>query len=172
MERPHPPKREVFDVPAGTNTDNKGFVRPVAVFRETAYGLYMSRAADHARFHHLESWLLPPLGLRVSIFHFRPAHDTGQRLYLDVGHFRGPDESGRWHSVDWYLDLVDHPGRPVELLDVDELVDAHRADLISREDTVAAVEIATTTMAGIAAAGHDVEAWLAAQGCPVRWRDG
>ena len=92
----HPPKREIFDVPAMTNTDNKGFVRPVDRYEETAFGLYMSRTADHPRFSHLESWLLPALGLRANIFHFVDGHRTGQRLYLDIGRFQGPDTDGRW----------------------------------------------------------------------------
>ncbi|MEH3154545.1 MAG: DUF402 domain-containing protein [Gordonia paraffinivorans] len=167
----HPPKREVFDVRARTNTDNKGVVRPVSVYEQTPFGLYMSRTADHPRFDHLESWLLPAMGLRVSIFHFVDGHRSGQRLYLDVGRFTGPDADGRWHAVDWYLDLVDVPGRPLELLDVDELLDAHRLGLLDLADATAAVEIATATLTGVAAVGHDVDGWLAAQGCPLRWRD-
>lgn len=170
-QQAHPPKREVFDVPARTNTDNKGIVRPVQVYEETSFGLYMSRSADHPRFDHLESWLLPDLGLRVSIFHFVGAHRTGQRLYLDIGQFAGPDADGRWHAVDWYLDLVDVPGRPLALLDVDELLDAHRDGHLDLADATAAVEIATTTLAGVAAAGHDVDRWFVEQGCPLRWRD-
>ena len=92
----HPAKREVFDVPAMTNTDNKGFVRPVELYRETPYGLYMVRTADHPRFDRLESWLLPALGLRASRFHFLPHGDPGWRTYLDVGDFHGPDADGRW----------------------------------------------------------------------------
>ncbi|MGZ8180120.1 DUF402 domain-containing protein [Williamsia sp. SKLECPSW1] len=172
MTLAHPPKREVFDVPAGTNTDNKGVVRPVAVYRATSFGLYMSRTADHPRFHHLESWLMPALGLRASIFHFRDDHRSDQRLYLDVGRFVGPDDQGRWHSVDWYLDLVDHPGRPLELLDVDELLDAHRTGLLDLADATAAVEIAASTLAGVAATDHDLERWFAGKGCPLSWKDG
>ncbi len=165
----HPPKREVFDVRAMTNTDNKGVVRPVETYSVTAFGLYMSRTADHPRFHHLESWLLPHLGLRVSIFHFVPGHRTGQRLYLDVGEFTGPDEFGRWHTEDWYLDLVDVPGRPLELVDVDELFDAHSAGLLDGTAAVRAVEIATRALVGAAEHDHDVEAWLAANGAPLAW---
>lgn len=169
---PHPPKREVFDVPAMTNTDNKGFVRPVAEYRSTDYGLYMSRTADHQRFWHLESWLLPAFGLRVSIFHFTPGHGDGQRLYLDVGDFSGPDSAGCWHAVDWYLDLVDVPGRPLQLDDVDELFEAHRAGLLDRQACTEAVEIATRTLVGAAEYRHDVQAWLDEQvGEPLSWKD-
>lgn len=155
----HPPKHETFDVPAMTNTDNKGYVRPVDVYRATDYGLYMSRTADHPKFAHLESWLLPSLGLRANIFHFVDGHRSGQRLYLDVGEFTGPDGDGRWHAIDWYLDLVDRPGEPLELIDVDELFDAHAAGLMTTDECESAVQIATTTLVGAAQLG-DVQRWL------------
>ncbi len=110
-----------FDVSAMTNTDNKGFVREVEEYRVTDFGLYMSRhAPGHPRFDHLESWLLPALGLRANIFHYQGGYREGQRLYLDVGRFAGPDDDGRWHAEDWYLDLVDVPGTPPLLLDTAE----------------------------------------------------
>ncbi|MDL9938188.1 DUF402 domain-containing protein [Gordonia sp. ABSL1-1] len=166
----HPPKREIFDVPAMTNTDNKGFVRPVERYEVTPYGLYMSRTADHPRFFHLESWLLPTLGLRANIFHFTAGHRDGQRLYLDVGRFGGPDDHGRWHAEDWYLDLVDVPGRPLELVDVDELFEAHHAGLLGLPDCEAAVTIATRALVGAAEYRHDVQAWLdASAGGEVFW---
>ncbi|WAC55734.1 DUF402 domain-containing protein [Gordonia sp. SL306] len=157
---PHPPKREVFDVPAMTNTDNKGFVRPVERYEVTDHGLYMSRPADHPRFFHLESWLLPDLGLRANIFHFTAGHRDGQRLYLDVGRFDWPDDDGRWHAEDWYLDLVDVPGHPLELVDVDELFEAHAAGLLDTTACEEAVTIATRALVGAAEHGHDVQAWL------------
>ena len=168
----HPPKREIFDVPAMTNTDNKGFVRPVEEYRETSYGLYMSRTADHPRFTHLESWLLPALGLRASIFHFVPGHRDGQRLYLDVGRFHGPDDAGRWHSVDWYLDLVDVPGLPLDLVDVAELVEAQTTGLVTLDEAQEAITIAARTLVGAAEHHHDIQAWLDAQaGEPMTWLD-
>ncbi|MFT3662125.1 MAG: DUF402 domain-containing protein [Gordonia sp. (in: high G+C Gram-positive bacteria)] len=167
----HPPKREVFDVPARTNTDNKGFVRPVEEYRATEYGLYMSRTADHPRFHHLETWLLPSLGLRANIFHFVGGYREGQRLYLDVGRFHGPDDDGRWHAVDWYLDLVDAPGSPLALIDVDELFEAHAAGLVTTAEATEATEIAAQALIGAAVAG-DVQSWLDAQvGERLTWLD-
>jgi len=167
----HPPKREVFDVPAMTNTDNKGFVRPVDEYRVTAYGLYMSRTADHPRFTHLETWLLPALGLRANIFHFVEGYREGQRLYLDIGAFSGPDADERWHAVDWYLDLVDNPGEPMELIDVDELFAAHAAGLLSTADCEDAIRIANTALVGAAQAGG-VQEWLDRQvGDRMRWLD-
>ncbi|MCF3938343.1 DUF402 domain-containing protein [Gordonia tangerina] len=168
----HPPKREVFDVPAMTNTDNKGFVRPVERYEVTDHGLYMSRTADHPRFNRLESWLLPALGLRANIFHYQGGYRDGQRLYLDVGRFSGPDEHGRWHAEDWYLDLVDVPGKPLELLDVDELLDARVAGYLGAEACEQAIMSATRALVGAAERQHDVQAWLdAAAGGPVFFRD-
>lgn len=169
----HPPKQEVFDVPAMTNTDNKGYLRTVEHYEVTPHGLYMSRSADHPRFFHLESWLLPALGLRANIFHFVPGHRTGQRLYLDVGRFSGPDHEGKWYAEDWYLDLVDVSGRPLELIDVDELFDAHSAGLLGTAECEQAVSIATRALVGAAEHDHDLQAWLdAAAGARVGWREG
>lgn len=168
----HPPKQEIFDVAAMTNTDNKGFVRPVEQFRSTDYGLYMSRTADHPRFDHLESWLLPSLGIRVSIFHFVDGHRSGQRLYLDVGSYRGPDADGCWHGTDWYLDLVDVPGDRLALVDVDELFAAQSAGLVSLDEAELAVSIATRALVGAAEHSHDVQAWIDAQvGERLTWLD-
>lgn len=171
MTGAHPPKRETFDVAAMTNTDNKGFVRPVQRYESRPFGLYMSRTADHPKFTHLESWLLPDLGLRANIFHFVAGHRPGQRLYLDVGRFNGPDADGRWHAVDWYLDLVDTAGSPLELVDVDELFEAHHVGFLTTAEATEAVAIATRALTGAAEHGDDVQAWLdAAVGGTVFWR--
>lgn len=168
---PHPPKYEIFDVPAGTNTDNKGFVRPVQTYRRTDYGLYMSRTADHPRFHHLETWLLPDLGLRANIFHFVPDHRTGQRLYLDVGEFTWPDAADRWYAHDWYLDLVDVEHRPLELIDIDEIFEAHTAGFLTTAQCERAVQIATRALTGAARHGG-VQPWLDAEiGERMTWLD-
>ncbi|BDD82391.1 hypothetical protein TPB0596_21540 [Tsukamurella pulmonis] len=164
----HPPKREVFDPPALTNTDPKGFVREVEEFRETPFGLYLFRHADHPKFDAIESWLLPALDLRATIFHFTPGHERDQRVYLDVA--RVWRDGDRWHTEDWYLDLVEHPGRPIELIDVDELLAASAADLLGAQDAERALYAATRAVAGTAAHGHSVDAWLAAEGAPVTWR--
>lgn len=164
----HPPKHESFDPAAMTNTDPKGFVRAVEEFREEPFGLYLYRRSDHPTFHAIESWVLPELGLRASIFYFTPGHERDQRVYLDV--VKTWREDGVWHTEDWYLDLLEHPGRPVELIDVDELLAAATAELIAPEDAERAILIATRAIAGVSAHGHSVDAWLAAEGAPVTWR--
>lgn len=167
----HPPKQETFDVDSRINTDNKGFARPVDAYRVADCGLYMARSADHPRFDYLESWLLPSLGLRANIFHFVDGHRSGQRLYLDVGRF-GPGADRRWHAEDWYLDLVDVPGQPLSLVDVDELFDAHAHGLLPTGECEEAVAIATRALVGAADHGHDVQKWLdAAAGQRLSWLD-
>lgn len=162
----HRPKVEFFDVAGGTNTDPKGFIRPVDEYRVEPWGLYMARPSDHHAFFYLESWLIPELGLRASIFHYKPEHRRDQNFYVDIGEFTiGPV----WKAVDHYLDLVVRTGRDVELLDVDELIEARVAGLISTEDAHRAVEQAFVTADGIARNGYDLEAWLSSNGMQVSW---
>ncbi|WP_038169354.1 DUF402 domain-containing protein [Tomitella biformata] len=166
----HPPKHETFDLDAMTNTDPKGFVRPVDEYRREPWGLYMARPADHPRFYYLESWLLPTLGLRASVFHFTPGHERDQDHYVDIGEF---SDGGRtWQSEDHYLDLVVRTGTCTELLDVDELFDARLAGLLDQERAEAAVHRAVAAVDGIAAHGHDLLAWLGSLGMPAVFRPG
>ncbi|UYP21016.1 DUF402 domain-containing protein [Rhodococcus sp. Z13] len=165
---PHHVKTETFDVAARTNTDPKGFVRPVDVYRVEPWGLYMARPSDHPQFHYLESWLLPELGLRVSIFHFTPGNERDQDRYVDVGRFWREGEL--WHSRDHFLDLVVRTGRETLVEDVDELFAAVGAGLLDADAAEAAVHTALRTVDGIAAHGYDLDAWLHAQGAPVSWR--
>lgn len=164
----HPPKHEMFDLAARTNTDPKGVVRPVDEYRRTPWGLYMARPADHPRFHYLESWLLPAAGLRVSVFHFTAAGAVDQDHYVDVGEYT--DRGDRWESEDHYLDLSVRTGRGLDLLDVDELFAAVAAGMLGRAAAERAVLRAAAAVEGIAAHGYDVAAWLADAGTPVTFR--
>ncbi len=91
--RIHPPKHETFDLAARTNTDPKGVVRAVDVYTVEPWGLYLARPTPgRAQFHYLESWLLPALHLRATVFHFNPGHERDQDFYLDVGEYTpGPE---------------------------------------------------------------------------------
>lgn len=164
----HPPKREAFNLGAMTNTDPKGFVRPVDEYRREPWGLYMARPADHQRFHYLESWLLPSLGLRANVFHFTPGHEEDQDHYVDIGKFT--DGGREWQSEDHYLDLVVRTGRSTELLDVDELFDARLAGFIDSPRAESAIHAAVVAIDGIAAHGHNLLAWLHAIGQPIAFR--
>ncbi len=128
----HPPKHETFDLVARTNTDPKGIVRAVDVYTVKPWGLYMARPTPgRAQFHYLESWLLPALGLRATVFHFNPGHERDQDFYLDVGRYtpgqtlacRGPLPRSRGaHRAERRAD------------DVDELLTAVRHGLLTPED--------------------------------------
>ncbi len=165
----HPPKVEFFDLAELTNTDPKGFVRPVERYHVEPWGLYMARASDHPQFHYLESWLLPHVSLRATVFHYNPVHHRDQDYYLDIGEFAEirPD---CWKSIDHYLDIVVRTGRDLELLDVDELLAAHAAGYLSLSDSRRAVETATAAIDGIASHGYVFEHWMESQGISLSWK--
>lgn len=161
----HPVKHETFDLAARTNTDPKGFVRAVEQYRRTDSGLYMARGADHPRFGYLESWLLPALDLRINRFHFRPGHDTGQDLYIDIAAI----EEGRtcWHTRDLYVDLVTFADR-VEVRDLDELAAATYHRFIDAEESRRAMAATVRASRDLAAYGG-VDPWLRSRGIVLTW---
>ncbi|NOP94293.1 hypothetical protein A5667_28825 [Mycolicibacterium fortuitum] len=144
-------------------------MRAVDVYTVEPWGLYMARPTPgRAQFHYLESWLLPPLGLRASIFHFNPGHERDQDFYLDIGSYTaGPTA---WHSEDHYLDLVVRTGRGVELCDVDELLTAVRHGLLSPEVGEQAVQTAAAAIEGLASCGYELDHWLSGNGMALTWR--
>jgi predicted RNA-binding protein associated with RNAse of E/G family len=165
----HPPKRETFDVRGHTNTDPKGFVRDVEVYTVTPWGLYMARPAPgRAQFHYLESWLLPALDLRATVFHFNAGHQRDQDFYLDVGPIAVDGDV--WHTEDHYLDLVVRTGRDVRMVDADELVAAVCAGLLDQETAERAIQTAVTTVDGLASHGYDLGRWLAQREMVLTWR--
>lgn len=165
----HPPKRETFDLAANTNTDPKGIVRDVDVYTVTPWGLYMARPTPgRAQFHYLESWLLPTMGLRVTVFHFNEGHERDQDFYLDVGDYTAGTTT--WESTDLYLDLVVRTGVDVELIDVDELMTAVKHGLVTAETAARAVATAASALDGLARHDYDVGSWLADLGMVLTWR--
>jgi predicted RNA-binding protein associated with RNAse of E/G family len=168
----HPPKVETFDVHACTNTDPKGFVRPVDEYRTEEFGLYLDRAMpDHPRFARLESWLLPALGIRVTDWWFRPGQERDQDFYLDIVDIdrSGPDGSV-WRTVDHYLDVVVRTGRSSTVVDLDEFVTAVASGLLSRAEAERALANSYRALTGLGAHGHDVNAWLTSLGIQLTWR--
>jgi len=165
----HPPKIEIFDVAARTNTDPKGIVREVEEYRVEPFGLYLARPAPgRAQFHYLESWLLPGLGLRLTDFWFSQGHERDQDFYLDVV---SVETSGTtWRSTDWYLDIVVREGRGLDVLDTDELIAAASAGLISGEDAERALEITYGCVQGLAAHGYKMRDWLSTMDIELTWR--
>lgn len=146
-------------------------MRAVDVFHVEVWGLYMARPTPgRAQFHYLESWLLPSLGLRASIFHFNPGHERDQDHYLDVGRFTPGGST--WTSEDHYLDLVVRSDSGVDLEDVDELLDATRLGLLSPEDAERAIGIAAAAIDGLARHSYRLNDWTASLGMPLTWKNG
>lgn len=165
----HPPKHEIFDLAANTNTDPKGVVRAVDTYTVRPWGLYMARPApDRPQFHYIESWLLPALGLRATVFHFNPGHERDQDFYLDVGEYR--PGTTRWHAEDHYLDLALRTGSGVELADVDELCAAVAHGLLSPERGERAIRAAAAAVEGLTRNDYDLHQWLAGNGMALTWR--
>jgi hypothetical protein len=164
----HPPKIESFDLSARTNTDPKGFARPVRTYREDTFGLYMSRAmVGHPRCHWVESWLLPELGLRVTVWWWTPGLERDQDYYLDVVDI----QRGRvWRTTDLYLDLVVRSAVSTEVLDADEFVAAVQLGLLDAGTAERALQCAHRALAGICRHGHDLDAWLRSEfGIRLTW---
>jgi uncharacterized protein len=144
-------------------------VRAVDDYTVQPWGLYMARPAPgRAQFHYIESWLLPSLGLRATVFHFNPGHELDQDYYLDVGRYTAG--ANAWHSEDYYLDLVVRTGKGVELLDVDELLTAVRHGLLTPETGEYAVQTAVSTIDGLSNHDYDLNRWLADSGMSLTWR--
>jgi uncharacterized protein len=121
-----------------------------------------------AQFHYIESWLLPALGLRATVFHFNPGHEREQDYYLDVGQYT-PGATA-WHSEDHYLDLVVRTGIGTELTDVGELLNAVRYRLLSAAKAERAILHAFAAVEGLARHGHDLQRWLSANAIELTWR--
>ena len=165
----HPVKQETFNTTDNINVDPKGFQREVDTYRVTDFGLYMARGATHPRFGYLESWLLPDLGLRANIFHFREGVDVHQDFYIDVADI---DVDGDvWTTRDLYVDLVSTSGEPVDVLDIDELAAATSNGLISAEEAERAMERTLTAVEGITRYGDDVMSWLRTLGMDLTWAE-
>ena len=145
-------------------------MRAVDVYTVEPWGLYLARPTPgRAQFHYMESWLLPSLGLRATVFHFNPGHELDQDYYLDVGvYIAGPTV---WHSEDHYLDLVVRTGVGVELSDVDELLTAVRHGLLTPEVGERAVQTAVSAIDGLSRHDYDLDRLLAANGMALRWAE-
>lgn len=167
----HPIKQETFDTAEAVNVDPKGFLRAVDTYTVTDFGLYMARGANHPRFGYLESWLLPQLGLRANVFHFREGVDARQDYYIDIAAIDADPERKVWHTRDLYVDLVSVTGEPVDVLDIDELAAACSAGLISAEEAERAIETTLRAVEGITRNGDDPMTWLRSLGIELTWAD-
>jgi uncharacterized protein len=164
----HPPKVELFDLDAMTNTDPKGVVRAVREYRVEPFGLYVARdVIDHQSIHALESWLLPELGLRITDWFYSPGHEWEGQFYVDV--VRIDVSARRWRTEDHYLDLVVRTGCGAEVLDTDELLDAVTAGLLDRTAAQAALVTTYRTLEGLAQHGYRLDRWLSTVGIQPTW---
>ncbi|UMB72263.1 DUF402 domain-containing protein [Mycobacterium paraterrae] len=144
-------------------------MRAVDEYTVRPWGLYVARPTPgRAQFHYLESWLLPSLGLRATVFHYNAGHERDHDFYLDVGEYTpGPDS---WASEDHYLDLEVRTHTGVDLTDVDELLDAVRHGLLTPQAGELAVRRAMHAVEGLARNDFDLNAWLACDGIHLHWR--
>lgn len=144
-------------------------MRTVDEYAVHPWGLYLARPTPgRAQFHYLESWLLPALGLRATVFHFNPGHERDHDFYLDIGEYT--PGATVWRSEDHYLDIEVRTARGVQLADVDELLDAVRQGLLSPEIAELAISRAVTAIDGLARNGYDLVGWLADEGMALTWR--
>lgn len=165
----HPPKVELFDLDAGTNTDPKGFVRVVDEYRVEPFGLYLARAVvGHPTLRYLESLLLPELGVRISDWWFHPGAERDQDFYLDIVEITSSGPV--WRTVDHYLDVVVRTGRDARVLDTDELIAATLAGHLTAPVAERALATTYQVIDGLAHTDYDVTGWLAELGMSVRWR--
>ena len=115
----------------------------------------------------MESWLLPSLGLRTTVFHFNPGYELDQDFYLDVGQYT--PGANAWHAEDHYLDLVVRTGVGVELSDIDELLTAVRHGLLTQETGERAVQTAVAAIDGLSRHNYDLNRWLGERGMALTW---
>lgn len=168
----HPPKIEIFDLAAETNTDPKGQVRRVDEYRLAPFGLYIARSIPHhRRLRYVESWLLPEQGLRISKWEFATGTAVGdecdQDYYLDIaGILPGANQ---WRSVDYYLDISVAHGRHAKLLDIDEFILAIQAELLDAATGQRAMETAHQAIDGLAQHRYDLPKWLGSKGIELSW---
>ncbi|WP_313550497.1 DUF402 domain-containing protein, partial [Corynebacterium sp.] len=123
--------------------------------------------ANHPKFGYLESWLLPQLGLRANIFHFRDGVEERQDFYIDVAEI---DRNGDvWTTRDLYVDLISNTGEPIDVQDIDELSAATSAGLITAEEAEKAIDATLTAVEGITRYGDNAMEWLRALGMELTW---
>ncbi len=165
----HPPKTATFDVPAQVNIDTKGNTRAVDEYRETPFGLYMSRAmVDRPTAHWMQTWLLPGLGLAVTDWWWNPGHARDQDFYLDVCEIHREDE--RWIMTDHYLDIVVQHRRGAQVIDVDEFTAAVAQGLLAPDAAELALHRTYRAVDGLASHGYDLTEWLGGIGIELTWK--
>ena len=116
----------------------------------------------------VESWLLPELGIRVTDWWWRPGHERDQDFYLDIVDIRRDGDI--WRTVDHYLDIVVRTGRDSTVIDLDEYISAVAGGLLDSSAAERALDTSFRVLSGLAAHGHDLDAWLSEFGVTLSWR--
>ena len=105
----------------------------------------------------------------VTDWWWNPGHERDQDFYLDICEI--VRDGDRWRLTDHYLDIVVRNRRGAEVIDVDEFVAAVAAGLLDPADRRGAPCTARTARCdGIAAHGHDLDAWLGGLGIALSWQ--
>lgn len=105
--------------------------------------------------------------MRFNVFHYRKEAGIPDGIYIDIADIS--EEDGVWRTRDLYVDLFLHDGKPVEVLDIDELAAATSAHYITAEEAELAIETTLRAVEGITRHGDDPMAWLESLGVTISW---
>jgi predicted RNA-binding protein associated with RNAse of E/G family len=78
-------------------------------------------------------------------------------------------EGDCWRTEDHYLDLIVRPGRGVDVVDTDELLDAVLAGLLDPATAQEALTTTYRTVDGLARHGYLLDRWLSTVGMRPTW---
>ena len=107
------------------------------------------------------------MGVRLTDWFHLPGHEWHEHFYVDV--VRIDVDARCWRTEDHYLDLIVRPGRGVDVVDTDELLDAVVAGLLNRAAAQAALATAFRTVDGLARHGYRLDRWLPTVGAWPTW---
>jgi len=169
-ERPtpaKPPKVERHDLAWLEHHTNTG-IRAVERYQVHAAGLAVARPfTAHPRIRAWQAHLLPALGLQICRYEFHGPREHD--YYIDLATISESD--GVWTLTDHYLDVLVWEGTRAELIDEDEFLAAVQAGYLSAAQAKTVWAQAQALLLGLAEHGHNLQAYLAAQGVQLEWVD-
>ncbi|WP_161882531.1 DUF402 domain-containing protein [Deinococcus alpinitundrae] len=164
---PKPPKVERHDLARREHHTNTG-IRAVERYEVHAAGLAVVRPFKaHPRIRAWQAHLLPALGLQICRYEFHGPREHD--YYIDLATIS--ESGGVWTLTDHYLDVLVWEGTRAELIDEDEFLAAVQAGYLSATQASAVRAQAQALLRGLAEHGHDLQAYLAAQGVHLKWID-
>ncbi len=162
-----PPKIERHYLAQRAHHTNTG-VRAVEQYQLHRAGLFVCRAfVAHPRIRAWQAHLLPDLGLQVCRYDFHGPREHD--YYLDLATITV--SGGVWEMHDHYLDVLLWEGSRAEVVDHDEFLAAVRAGHLSAQQARKVQAQAEALLTGLAQHGHDLHAYLAAQGVSLSWAE-